>query len=69
MAHAEGMEDYLNFMHWFQQHYPELYTNHWKVITMPVDGEGVTVDKDSMDQALYHKIIAITQAYYKKENQ
>lgn len=67
MGPKEGKQDYLQFMQWFQNHYPDLYMEHGQSITVPVDGEGVTVLKDGMSQNVYQTIIDITKMYYQQE--
>jgi hypothetical protein len=55
-------------MQWFQKKYPELYSCCWKDITAPVDGEGVTVNKDALDEETYKALISATQEYYRNED-
>ena len=65
----EGKADYLAFMHWFQNAHPDLYACCWKSIIAPIDGEGVTVNKDEIDRATYTAVIEATKEYYRHENQ
>ncbi len=60
--------DYIAFMEWFQEKHPDLYACCWKEITPPVDGEGVTVNKDGMDADTYTAVIKATQEFYRDEH-
>lgn len=64
----EAHADYLAFMQWFQNTYPDLYACCWKDITAPIDGEGVTVLKDGMDAETYRSVIKATEEYYRNEH-
>ena len=68
MPHTSPMQDYLAFMQWFQDKYPELYTCCWKEIVIPTDGEDVTVTKDGMDGETYKAVINATKEYYQNEH-
>jgi hypothetical protein len=68
MDHTPEMQDYTTFMEWFQNKYPELYMCCWKEIKVPVDGEGVTVNKDGLDDETYTAIIKATKEYYQNEH-
>lgn len=60
--------DYLVFMQWFQNNHPDLYACCWKDIIPPNAAEGVTLNKDGMDTATYHRVIQATQEYYHEES-
>lgn len=68
MDAKEGKQDYVQFMHWFERHYPALHAAHGHLITVPVDGEGVTVEKDGMPMTVYHEMVSITKRYYQLES-
>jgi hypothetical protein len=67
MSSKRAILDYKAFMNWFGEKYPELFKLHRDTIIAPVDGEGVTVDKDGMDAETYKKVIAATKEYYQNE--
>ena len=69
MENKQGSLDYKAFMEWFKEHYPLLYAKHHETISVPSDGEGVTVGKDKMDERTYKILIGITKEYYREENQ
>ena len=68
MSNAPQKKDYLTFMQWFQNAYPDLYACCWRDIIPPISGEGVTVVKDGMDNETYKAVIAATKEFYLKEH-
>jgi len=67
MNSKRAILDYEAFMNWFSEKYPDLFKMYKDTIIAPVDGEGVTVDKDGMDAETYKTVIAATKEYYRNE--
>jgi len=67
MEQTPEMQDYLTFMEWFQNKYPDLYIFYWQSITIPGEGEEVTADRDMLDAEAYKAVLKATKEYYQKE--
>ncbi len=68
MINTHGTADYVSFMNWFEQKHPGLWNAYGKCIIAPIDGEGVTVEKDGMSMDTYKALVEITREYYRHEN-
>jgi hypothetical protein len=65
MAHTIEMDDYIAFMEWFQNKYPDLYFFSWKTIKVPLHhGKEVTVIKEGMDAETHKAVIGAVAEYY-----
>ena len=69
MAHTPERDDYITFMEWFQNKYPDLYFSSWKTIKVPLHrGKEVTVIKDGMDAETHKAIIDAVLEYYQTKH-
>jgi len=68
MRHTPETLDYLQFMEWFQNKYPDLYVSHWRAILIPVDSKELKVNKDNLDGSTYKAITGITREYYQSKH-
>ncbi len=57
MALSPKIQEYYEFIHWFQNTYPDLYTNYWRNFDMPLDGEGVRVNLEHGITVDTHKML------------
>ena len=56
-------QEYLSFLHWFQETYHELYTSYWKNIDRPADCYGVTVNYNNINAKTHNMLVQIIWQY------
>ena len=69
MSAATQLQEYFDFMQWFQQNHPGFYTEYWQHITIPADNEGVGVYGTDLDAKIFDAIVQIEYDYYHPESQ
>lgn len=61
-------EDYISFMAWFKENYPQLYRQYGHNITMAKGSEGVSIKGENIPAQTFEEILQIQYEYYSTRN-
>ena len=64
MPVSPQLQEYFDFLEWFQQAYPGLNAQYWPYITIPEKGKGVGVIEKDLDEAIVAVLKQIQNEYY-----
>ena len=58
----ETTTQYLPFLHWLQDKYPDLYTCCWEAVS--VSEEGIFINEKGLNLENYKKLVLAIEEYY-----
>ena len=64
MSIEPRVQQYLDFMQWFEQHYPSLHADYWTNIGIPQPGKKIQLVQANMEVQAIVRIEAVIKDYY-----